>query len=111
MVGLQSAQFESPGATRSTLLSPFCANPEDEMVAMLLSSHVPFFDFGAGALIPPNVSCLYARKVVEAPALITCGSVAGDPTVLVTPESPVLVTTVTPAATAWSSAIRVASSA
>jgi hypothetical protein len=57
-LGLQSAQFESPGATRSTLLSPFCEKPEDEIVAMLLSSQFPLRDFGAGALIPPKVSCL-----------------------------------------------------
>ena len=39
------------------------------------------------------------------------GSVAGEPVVLVMPESPELTTTVTPAATASSSAMRVASRA
>ena len=48
---------------------------------------------------------------MDAPTLISLGSVDGDPWVLVTPASPVLTTTVTPAATAASSALRVASCA
>ena len=48
---------------------------------------------------------------MDAPALIRFGSVAGEPIVLVTPASPELTTTVTPAETASSSAILIASSA
>ncbi len=91
------------------MLPPDSEKPPDERLEMLLLSHVPFVAFGSVALMPPNVSCSYARNVVEAPALITFGSVAGDPIVLVTPASPELTTTVTPAAIASSSAIRVAS--
>ncbi len=47
---------------------------------------------------------------MEAPTLIRLASVAGEPIVLVLPPSPVLTTTVTPAATAASSASRVTSS-
>ena len=75
---------------------------------MLLSTKPPL---AAGSLIPPNVNCVYARNVVVAPTLITLGSVAGEPIVLVMPASPELTTTVTPAATAASSASRVMSSA
>ena len=44
-----------------------------------------------------------------APTLITLGSVAGEPMVLVTPPSPAVATTVTPAATAASLAWRMRS--
>ncbi len=45
-----------------------------------------------------------------APTLMTSGSLAGEPIVLVAPASPELTTTVTPAATAASSASRTTSS-
>src|SRR5580698_373922 len=54
---------------------------------------------------------MYVRNVVDAPTLMTSGSVAGDPMVLVLPASPALTTTVTPAATAASFASRVTSRA
>ena len=47
--------------------------------------------------------------MVEAPAEITSGSVAGEPMVFVTPASPDDTVTVTPAAVAASSAILVRS--
>src|SRR3984957_11743160 len=106
-LGLQSAQFESPGATMSTV-RPAPENPLEEMLEMLLSTICPF---APGTLTPPSVTCSKARKVVVAPTLRTFGSVAGDPIVLVMPPSPLDATTVTPAATAASSAIRVTSAA
>ena len=47
---------------------------------MLLSTYAPL---ALGSLIPPKVSCAYARNVVVAPTLMTLGSVAGEPIVLV----------------------------
>ena len=38
--GSQSAQFESPGATRS-MVRPYWLKPDDDSVAMLLLSHWP----------------------------------------------------------------------
>src|SRR5579872_1644705 len=101
----QSAQFRSPGATRS-IVRPSWAYPAEEIEEMLLSTYPPFHP---GQLIPPNDSCAYERKVVDAPALMTSGSVAGEPCVFVTPASPVDATTVTPDATAASLANRVTS--
>jgi hypothetical protein len=51
---------------------------------------------------PGRLRCNWAsaRKLVDAPTLITCGSPAGLPTVPLGPASPLAVTTVTPAATA-----------
>lgn len=46
----------------------------------------------------------YIRYVVVAPTLMTFGSVAGEPVVLVAPPSPLPSTTVTPEATAALSA-------
>ena len=67
---------------------------------MLLSTTCPLPT--PGALIPPSVSCWYARNVVVAPTEMTLGSSDGAPIVDEMPASPELTTTVTPAATAAS---------
>jgi len=103
----QSAQFRSPGATRSTV-RPFWANPPEEIDEMLSSAKRPLPT--PGTLMPPYAVCRYPRNVVVAPTAMTLGSVAGDPMVLWVPASPEATTTVTPAATAASSAILIASS-
>src|SRR6478736_9406170 len=73
--------------------------PPELSPEMLLLVQVPLDSWA-----PAPVSWRYDRNVVVAATPITALLEAGEPTVPVTPASPVLATTVTPAATALASA-------
>ena len=96
--GVQIAQPSWPGATRSGT-RPRAVVPSDEIGAALSLAHEV-----AKLRVPAYPVCACTRKLVTAPAEMTFGSTAGEPTVLNGPASPVEATTVTPAATAASSA-------
>src|SRR5215472_11291144 len=95
---LHSDQPRSPGATTSTVCGLNSVTPSELSAVMLLFSQPPGTRF-----VPKRVVCRYTRKVVVPPTAITPGVVAGEPMLLNGPASPLLATTVTPAATAaWS---------
>ncbi len=93
---MQSAQSDSPGATRSTVRPAWVMPPEDS-AEMVLFAQVPLANCAAAYPV-----CRYSCESVEAPAAITFGSVAGVPMVPLMPASPLDTVTVTPAAVAWS---------
>src|SRR5215471_303574 len=103
--GLQSAQPRSPGASTSSVLGPICVNPAELRADGLLSIQPP-----ADSWLPNPVICRYRRSWVVAPTPITGLVAAVLPIVLVKPASPLLATTVIPAATAFAFAIWTASS-
>src|SRR3954447_15306305 len=91
---LQSAQPTSPGATRSSS-RPSCVGPADSIDEISLLSQLWLENWNAS----PS-PCAYPRKFVFEPAAITEGSLVAELTLDSTPASPMLSTTVTPAATA-----------
>src|SRR5262245_54425462 len=103
-LGVQSAQPRSPGAARSGTRA-WWSTPPELREEMLLSAQVPLDSW-----TPANPSCMYDWKVVVAATPMTSGLVEGEPDVPLVPASPVLETTVTPAATAASSASAIGSS-
>src|SRR5215469_12612590 len=96
---LHRDQPRSPGATTFTVCGLNSVTPAELSALMLLFSHPP-----GASCDPARVVCRYTRKVVVAPTASTPGVVAGEPMLLDGPASPLLATTVTPAATAALSA-------
>ncbi len=102
----QEAQLRSPGATRLTV-PPASLKPAELNELMLLSSQ----PLGAKYLAPPMLACAIAWNCVVAPTAMRFGSLDGEPMVFAVPASPVETLTTTPALTAASSKILIASAA
>src|SRR5215472_4190542 len=97
---LHRDQPRSPGASTSMVRGPSWVNPDELSPEGLLSIQPP-----ADSWLPNPVSCRYSRSWVLAPTLMTGFVDPVLPIVLVKPASPLLATTVMPAATAFALAI------